>query len=69
MTAAIDPGARGHRHAAFVYICTCGHHLTVFASTAPSARHSDTLAHRRRWKLEGDLWTCPGCSDTLEESS
>lgn len=62
MTTDIDPQARGQRHAAFVYICPCGHHLTVFKFTAPSARQSDQLAERRGWTLKGELWRCANCS-------
>ncbi|WP_216329808.1 hypothetical protein [Deinococcus aestuarii] len=62
MTLDVAREARGQRHDAFVYICTCGHHLTVFASSAPSARQSDQLAQRRGWKLDGETWTCAECS-------
>lgn len=68
MTAVTSPEARGQRHPAFVYICRCGRHLTVFASSAPSARQSDELAGRRGWKLVDELWECPECSDTLQEN-
>lgn len=61
MTLDVAPEARGQRHAAFVYICTCGHHLSVFASSAPSARQSDQLAQRRGWNLDGETWTCADC--------
>lgn len=65
MTVTVAPEAHGQRHAAFVYICTCGQHLTVFAQGAPSARQSDELARRRGWKLHEDVWTCPDCAATL----
>lgn len=65
MTATITPEARGQRHAAFVYICTCGQHLTVFALGDPNARQSDELARRRGWKLDDEAWTCPDCANTL----
>lgn len=66
MTEAISPEACGQRHAAFVYICrTCGHHLTVFAFSAPSARQSDELARHRGWKLVDELWECPDCAATV----